>query len=107
MLTKLLGITSVNFDVTDQLLITCCTWVRYWGGKKKWDCICTVCRLYTQRKRVSEQKRMCIICNECDMPIKLVQLIKMRMNYACNTVHVRNHFCDTYTIHNGLKQVNA
>lgn len=34
---------------------------------------------------------MCIIYNECDMPIKLVQLIKMCMNDACNT---------EYNIHN-------
>lgn len=27
--TKLLGIMSVDFDVTDQLLTRCCTWVRY------------------------------------------------------------------------------
>lgn len=50
---------------------------------------------------------MCIIYNECDMPIKLVQLIKMCMNDACNTVLVGNHFCDTCTVHNAQKQVNA
>jgi hypothetical protein len=67
-----------------------------------------VIHLYTQRKRVSEQEScMCIIYTECDMPIKLVQLIKMCMNDACNTVHVGNHFCDTCTIHNDLKQVIA
>jgi len=48
--------------------------------------------LYTQRKRIIEQEScMCIIYNECDMPIKLAQLIKMCMNDACNTQYnIRN-----------------
>ena len=41
------------------------------------------------------------------MPVELVQLIKMCINDVCNKVHGRTHFCDPFTIHNGLKQGNA
>jgi hypothetical protein len=44
MQTKLLGIISVGFEVTDQLLVKCSVLYRYW--RRKWEYSETVYRLF-------------------------------------------------------------
>jgi hypothetical protein len=40
---------------------------------------------------------------EFGIPKKLVKLIKMCLNEACNKVHVGKHLSDTFPVQNGLK----
>jgi hypothetical protein len=40
---------------------------------------------------------------EFGVPIKLVWLIKMRLNGTYSKVHVGKHFSDSFAIQNGLK----
>jgi hypothetical protein len=47
---KLLGIISVGFDVTDQLLIRFFAFVRYW--RKKWEYNETVHQLFIRRQEM-------------------------------------------------------
>jgi hypothetical protein len=49
---KLLGIISVGFDVTDQLLIRFSVFVRYW--RKKWEYNETVHQLFIDFKKAYE-----------------------------------------------------
>jgi hypothetical protein len=57
---KLLGIISVGFDVTDQLLIRSFAFVRYWG-KKKWDYNKTVHQLFVDFKKAQESVRRVVL----------------------------------------------
>jgi hypothetical protein len=66
--------------------------------------------LFVDLKKASDLLRMedvCIIFIGCDMPRKLVQLMKMCLSDICNKVYVGKHLCDMFTIHNGLKQGDA
>jgi hypothetical protein len=49
---KLLGIISVGFDITDQLLIRFFAFFRYWG--KKWDYNETVYQLFIDCKKAHD-----------------------------------------------------
>jgi hypothetical protein len=68
---KLLGIISMGFDVTDQLLIRFSAFVRYW--RKKWE-------LFIDFKKAYDSVRREVLYNiltEFGVPMKLVRLNKM------------------------------
>jgi hypothetical protein len=44
---------------------------------------------------------------EFGVPMKLVRLIKMRLNEAYSKVHTNEHLSDSFPIPNGLKQGDA
>jgi hypothetical protein len=44
---------------------------------------------------------------EFGVPIKLVRLIKMRLNETYNKVRIGKHLSDNFPIQNGLKQGDA
>jgi hypothetical protein len=75
---KLLGIISVGFDVTDQLMIRLSAFVRYW--RKKWE---TVRQLFIYFKKAYDSVRREVLYNiliEFGVTMKLVRLIKMCLN---------------------------
>jgi hypothetical protein len=61
MCTKLLGIISVGFDVTDQLLIRFFAFVRYW--RKKWEYNETVHQLFSDFKKWYDSVRRELLHN--------------------------------------------
>jgi hypothetical protein len=77
---KLLGITSVGFDVTDQLLIRFSAFVTYWRKNE------TVHQISTDFKKAYVSKRRKVLYNihiEFGVTVKLVRLIKMCLNEIC------------------------
>jgi hypothetical protein len=73
---KLLGITSVDFDVVSQRLIRSSTSVGYW--KKKWEYNGTVRQLFIYLKKEYDSLRrevLYTILTEFAIPRKLVALI--------------------------------
>jgi hypothetical protein len=78
---KLLGTISVDFDVTDQLLIRFSAFVRYW--KKMWEYNGTVYQLFIDFKKAYDSVGRQVLYNiliEFGIPMKLVRLIKMCLN---------------------------
>jgi hypothetical protein len=72
---KLLGITSVGFDITDQLLIRFSAFVRYW--RKNGSTV----RQYISYVHDSVRREVLYnILIEFGIPMKLVRLIKMCLN---------------------------
>jgi hypothetical protein len=69
---KLLGIVSVGFDVTDQLLIRSFAFVRYW--RKKWEYNETAHWLFIDFKQACDSVRREVLYNifiEIGTPIKI------------------------------------
>jgi hypothetical protein len=78
---KLLGIISVGFDATDQLLIRFSAFLRY--CRKKWEYHETVHQLFIDFKETYDSVRREVLYSillEFGLPIKLVRLIKMHLN---------------------------
>jgi hypothetical protein len=79
--TKLLGIISIGFDITDQLLIRsfCIRQIL----EKKWEYNETVHQTFIDFKKAYDSVRREVLCNiliEFGIPMKLVKLIKMCLN---------------------------
>jgi hypothetical protein len=78
---KLLGIISVGFDVTHQLLIRFFAFVRYW--RKKWEYNETVLQIFLDFKKSYDSVRREVLYNsliEFGVTLTLVRLIKMCLN---------------------------
>jgi hypothetical protein len=78
---KLLGITSVRFDVTERRLIRIFAFFRYW--RKKWEYNETVHQLFIDFKRSYDSVRREVLYNiliEFRVPKKLDRLIKISLN---------------------------
>jgi hypothetical protein len=78
---KLLGIISVGFDLTDQLLISFSAFVRYW--KKKWEYNETVYQLFIDFKKAYDSVWREVLYNiliEFGVPMKLARLIEICLN---------------------------
>jgi hypothetical protein len=90
---KLLGIISVSFDVTDQLLISIIEYVK--DLRKNGS---------TMRQYVSYSQSLHNILIESGVPMKLVRLIKMCLNETYSKVCIGKHLSDDFPIQNGLKQ---
>jgi hypothetical protein len=84
---KLLGIISVGFDVTDQLLISFSAFVRY--GRKKWEYNETVHQLFIDFKKAYDSVSREVLYNiliEFGEAMKLVRLITMCLNETYSKV---------------------
>jgi hypothetical protein len=103
-----LGIISVGFDITDQLLIRFSAFARY--GRKKWEKNEKVHQLFIDFKKAYDSVRkevLYIILIEFGVPMKLVKLIKMCLNEPYSKVNVVKHLSDSFPIQNGLEQGDA
>jgi hypothetical protein len=98
---KLLGIISVGFDVTDQLLIRFSAFIRYWRKLGV--------QLFLDYKMAYYSIRREIWCNilvEFGVPMKLVRLIKFCLNETYSKVHIK-HLSESFPIQNVLEQGDA
>ena len=105
---KLLGIISVGFIITSQLLIIYSAFVKYWI--KKWEYNVAVHQLFVDFMKVYDSVRREVLYNifiKFDIPVKLVRLIKMCLNETYSRVRVGKHLSDMFPIKNGLKQGDA
>jgi hypothetical protein len=78
---KLLGIISVSFDATHQLLIRFSAFIRYW--RKKWEYNETVHQLFIDFKNAYDSVRRKVLYNILigfGVLMKLVRSIKMCLN---------------------------
>jgi hypothetical protein len=105
---RLLGTISVDFDVTEQLLIRFSVFVRY--RKKKWEYNETVHQLFTDFKKAYDSVRMEVLYNiliEFGILMKLVRPIKVCLNETYSKVHIGKYLSHNFPIQNGLKQGDA
>jgi hypothetical protein len=99
---KLLGTISVDFDITDQLLIRFSAFVRYWRKNGFTE---TVHQVFIDFKKAYDSVRRELLYNiliEFGIPMKLVRLIKMCLNETYSIVHIGKHLSDSFPIQNGL-----
>jgi hypothetical protein len=100
---KLLGITSVGVDVTDQLLIRFSAFIRYWrknGSTMKHQ-------LFMNFKKAYDSVRREVFYNiliQFGVPMKLVRLIKLCLNETYSEVRIGKDLSDSFPIQNYLKQ---
>jgi hypothetical protein len=95
---KLLGIISVGFNVTDQLLIRFSAFVKYWRKNGS---------TMRQFKKAYDSVRREVLYNILigfGIPMKLVRLIKMCLHEIYSKVRIRKHLAENFLIQNGLKQ---
>jgi sorting nexin-29 len=98
---KLLGIISVDLDVTGRLLIIYSAFVKY---------IEAVHQLFIDFKQAYDSVRREVLYNiliEFGITMKLVGLVKMCLNETYSRVRVSKHLSDTFPIKNVLKQGDA
>jgi hypothetical protein len=96
---KVLGTVSVDFDVTDQLLIRFSAFVKYWG--KKWEYSETVHQLFIDFKKAYDSVRRKVMYNiliDFGIPMKLTGLIKMCLNETYSKVRIGKHLSDNFLI---------
>jgi sorting nexin-29 len=77
---------------------------------KKWEYSETVNQLFIDFKKASDSVRKEVLYSiliEFGIPIKLVRLIKMRLNETYSIVCLGKHLSDSFPIQNGLKQGDA
>jgi hypothetical protein len=103
---KLLGTIGADADVTDHLQIRISELVRYWrrnGSTMRQQ-------LFIDFKKAYDSVRKEVLYNiltEFGIPMKLVRLMKMRLNETYSKVHTGKHLSDSFPIQNGLKQADA
>jgi hypothetical protein len=103
---KLLGMISVDFDATGQLLIFCISQIL----DKKKKIIEAVCQLCIDFKKAYDSVRREVlynILNVVGIPMKLVRLIKMCLNGTYNRVWIGKNLSDIFLIGHGLKEGDA
>jgi hypothetical protein len=89
---KLLGIISVGFDVTGQLLTQIFSICQI--PEKKWEYNETVHQLFIDLKKNYDSVRRKVLYNiliEFGVPMKLVRLIKMCLNETYSKVLIGSH----------------
>ena len=99
-----MGVTSVDFDATRQLLIILC--IRQILEKKR-EYKEAVHQLFIDCKKAYDSVRRKVLYNilvEFGIHMKLVSLINMCLNKTFNRVWAGKHLCDLIPIKNGLKQ---
>jgi hypothetical protein len=104
---KILGNISVDFDVTDQLLIRFSALVEY---RKRRDYNETVHQLIVDFTKAYDSVRREVLCNiliEFGIPMKLVRLIKTCSNVTYSKVRIGKHLSDSFPIQNSLMQGDA
>jgi hypothetical protein len=102
---KLLGIISADFKATGQLLIIYSAFVKYL--RKEGNTIKQCLIYFVGFKKVYDSVRqevMYNILNEFGIPMKMVRLIKMRLNKTYRKVKTGKHLCDMLPVKDALKQ---
>jgi hypothetical protein len=99
---KLLGIISVGFNITDQLLIRFSAFVRFWRKNGS-----TMHQLFIDFKTSVRREVLYNDLIELGVPMYLVRLIKMCLNETYSKVSIGKHLSDSLPIQNGLKQEDA
>jgi hypothetical protein len=105
---KLLGIASVGFDITDQLLIRFSAFIRYWRKNRSYNK--TIYQLFIDFKKAYVSLRrevLYIILIEFGVPMKLLRLIKTCLNETYSKVYIGKHLSDSFHVQNGPKQGDA
>jgi hypothetical protein len=86
-----LGIISLGFDLTNQLLIRSFALVKYWRINEYDE---AVCHPFIDFKKAYDSVRregLYSTCIEFGVPLKLLRLIKMCSNETCNKVCIGKH----------------
>jgi hypothetical protein len=102
-----LGLTSVDFGVIDERLITFS--IRH-IVEKKLEYNITVHQLFIDFKKAYGSVTREVLrgtLSEFRIPRKVVGLIKMYLNETYNTVHICKYQSDRFSVQNGLKQEDA
>jgi hypothetical protein len=97
---KLMGIISVGFDVTVQLIFRSFAIVGYW--RKTWEYNETVYQLFVDFKKAYDSVRREVLYNiliEFGVPMKLVRLIKMCLNDTTASQNIDISSWDTLYMH--------
>jgi hypothetical protein len=105
---KLLGIISLGFDITGQLMIVYSAFVKYF--RKNGNTVRQVHQLFVDFKKACDSVRgevLHTILIEFGIPLKLVRLIKMCVYETYSRVQVGKHLSDRFLIKNCLKQGDA
>jgi hypothetical protein len=105
---KLLGTISVDFDLTDQLLIRFSAFVRYWRKKLQYNK--TVHQLFIDFKKAYDSVKWEVLYNiliEFGAPMKLASLIKTSLNETYSKVSVGKHLSESFPIQNCIQQGDA
>ena len=82
---KLLGIISVDFDITGKLLIIYSVFIKYL--EKKWEYNEAVHQLYIDFKKSYDSVRREVLYNvlvEFGVTVKVVRLVKICLNETCS-----------------------
>jgi hypothetical protein len=105
---ELLGIISVDFNTTGEILINIFCICQIHEKKREYND--AVHRLFTDFKKACNSVRREDLYNiliEFGIPMKLVRLIKMCLNETYGRVWVGKHMSDTFHLKNDLKQGHA
>jgi hypothetical protein len=105
---KLLGITSADFDVVNQLLIRFSSFIRYW--RKKWEYNGIVLPLFIDLQKVcdSVRREICYdVLTELCTPMKIVRQIMTCLNETYSQMCIANTLPDALPIRNDLKPGDA
>jgi len=105
---KLLGIINVDSNTTGQLLIIYSAFIIYLrkSGNTMQQCISS----FIDFKKACDSVMREVLYNiliECEIPKKLVRLIKMCLTETYGRVQVGKNLSDVFPIRNGLKQGDA
>jgi hypothetical protein len=96
---KLLVTISVDFDVTDQLLIRFSTFVRC--RRKKLEYNEAVRKIYIDFKKAYDSVRRKVLYSiliQFGVPMKLIRLIKMCLNETYSKARIDKHLSDNFPI---------
>jgi hypothetical protein len=105
---KLLGIISVGFNITDQVLVRFVCIRQILKTKLKYNE--TVHQLFINFKTAYDSVRREVLNNiliEFGVPMKLVRLIEVCLNEMYSTFRIGKHLSDNFPIQNDLKQGDA
>jgi hypothetical protein len=78
--------------------------------EKNWDYSASIYQLFTDFKEAYDSVRREVLYSTLirfGVPMKLLKLIKICLNYKYSEVHRRKHLSDNFLIQNGLKQGDA
>jgi hypothetical protein len=100
---KLLGINSVGYDVTDQLLITSFAFV----VNLRQNLYTMIQYISCSLKKAYDCDRMEVLYSiliEAGVIVRQFKLFKTCLNKICSEVYVSEHLSAMYCIHNGPKR---
>jgi hypothetical protein len=97
---KLLGIISVDLDITGQLVIIHSACVKYLRKSRNTVSQCISCICIDFKKAYGSVRREILynILIEFDIPMKLLRLIIMCLNETCSRVQLDTHLSDMFLL---------